>query len=187
MTSLKELLEVRNRMKGKKPDFIRQDIRKKARLKIKWRKPRGLDSKIRRKLNGRARPVSQGYRSPKKVRGIHKSGLQQFVVRTVKDMDNISPEEYCLVVASFGKKKKIEMLKKAKEKNFQVVNINADDYIKRSEEEISLKKKSRQEKQKGQKSEKPGKVEKKTEESIQEDKKEIEKKEKDKVLTKKEM
>src|SRR3989344_3894619 len=85
MASIKELLDIRKQMKLKKPDFIRQDIRKKARLKIKWRKPRGLDSKIRRKLNGRAKPVSQGYRSPKNVRGLHKRGLQQSIIRQTKN------------------------------------------------------------------------------------------------------
>src|SRR3989338_7928874 len=124
MASIKELLELRKQIKSKKPDFIRQDIRKKARLKIKWRKPRGLDSKIRRKLNGRAKPVSQGYRSPKNTRGLHKSGLRQFIIKTIKDVDNLNPKEYCLIISSsFGKKKRVGVLKKAWEKKFQVVNI----------------------------------------------------------------
>lgn len=187
MASINELLDIRKQMKLKKPDFIRQDIRKKARLKIKWRKPRGLDSKIRRNLNGRARGVSQGYRSPKNVRGLHKSGLRQFIIRTIKDMDKLSPKEYCLIISSsLGKKKRVEALKKAEEKNFQVVNIkNPEEYIKKSEEDISLRKKAKQEKGKEHKTEKSTK--KTEEESKKEDKKEMEKKEKDKLLTKKEI
>ena len=187
MASIKELLGIRNQMKSKKPDFIRQDIRKKARLKIKWRKPRGLDSKIRRKLNGRAKPVSQGYRSPKNVRGLHKSGLRQSIIRTTKDLDKLSPRENCLIISSsLGKRKRVEMLKKAREKNFHVVNIkNPEDYIKKAEESIISGKKAKQEKEKGQKTEKSTK---KAEEEIsKEDKKEMEKKEKDKILTKKEI
>ena len=187
MASIKELLDIRKKMKSKKPDFIRQDIRKKARLKIKWRKPRGLDSKIRRKLNGRAKPVSQGYRSPGKVRGLHQSGLRQFMIRTIKDMDKLSPKEYCLIISSsLGKKKRVEALKKAIEKNFQVVNVNnPEDYIKKAEEAIISRKKAKQEKGKEQKTEKSAK--KAEEESGKEDKKEMEKKEKDKLLTKKEI
>lgn len=186
MTSIKELLDIRKQIKSKKPDFIRQDIRKKARLKIKWRKPRGLDSKIRRKLRGRAKPVSQGYRSPRKVRGLHQSGLQQFVIRAINEMDKLSPKEHCLVISSsLGKKKRVEALKKAREKNFQVVNINADDYIKKAEEAILSRKKTKQEREKERKTEKSTK---KAEEGIgKEDKKEMEKKEKDKLLTKKEI
>ena len=116
MASIKELLDIRKQMKGKKPDFIRQDIRKKARLKIKWRRPRGLDSKMRRKLRGWAKGVSQGYRSPGKVRGMHQSGLQPSIIRTAKDLDNLSPKENCLVVSSsLGKRKRVEVLKKARE------------------------------------------------------------------------
>lgn len=186
MASIKELLDVRKQMKGKKPDFIRQDIRKKARLKIKWRKPRGLDSKIRRKLSGRAKPVSQGYRSPGKIRGLHQSGLQPSIIRTAKDLDNLSPKENCLVISSsLGKRKRVEVLKKAREKNFQVVNIKAEDYIKKAEEAILSRKKAKQEKEKKQKTEKTTK--KAEEESGKEDKKEMEKKEKDKLLTKKEI
>src|SRR3989338_7584328 len=178
MASIKELLDIRKKMKSKKPDFIRQDIRKKARLKIKWRKPRGLDSKIRRKLNGRAKPVSQGYRSPKNVRGLHKSGLQQSIIRTTKDMDKPSPKENCLVISSsLGKRKRVEILKKAKEENFQVVNIkNPEDYIKKAEEAIISRRKAKQEKGKEQKTEKSTK--KAEEETGKEGKKEMEKKEK---------
>ncbi len=187
MSSIKELLDVRKQMKSKKPDFIRQDIRKKARLKIKWRKPRGLDSKIRRKLSGRAKPVSQGYRSPGKVRGLHQSGLRQFIIRTIKDIDKLSPKEYCLIISSsLGKKKRVVALKKSREKNFQIVNIrNPEDYIKKAEESIISRKKSKQEKEKTQKTEKSAK--KAEEGSDKEDRKEMEKKEKDKLLTKKEI
>ncbi len=187
MTSIKELLDIRKQMKSKKPDFIRQDIRKKARLKIKWRKPRGLDSKMRRKLRGWAKGVSQGYRSPGKVRGMHQSGLRPSVIRTAKDLDNLSPEENCLVVSSsFGKRKRVEVLKKAREKNFQVVNIKSpEDYIKKVEEAIISRKTAKQEKGREQKTEKSTK--KAGGESIKEDKKEMEKKEKDRLLTKKEI
>ena len=187
MASIKELLELRKQIKSKKPDFIRQDIRKKARLKIKWRKPRGLDSKIRRKLNGRAKPVSQGYRVPKDVRGLHKSGLKQSLIRTITDLDKLSPKEYCLIISStLGKRKRVEVLKKAEEKNFQVVNIKKiGGYKKKAEEAILLRKKAKQEKGKKQKTEKS--ATKAEEESDKEDKKETEKKEKDKLLTKKEI
>ncbi|MBI2523401.1 50S ribosomal protein L32e [Candidatus Woesearchaeota archaeon] len=209
MTQIKELLEIRERIKSKKPNFIRQDIRKKARLKIKWRKPRGLDSKIRRKLSGRANPVSQGYRSPKNVRGLHKSGLMQSMVRTTKDMDKLNPKENCLMISSsLGTKKRIEIIKKAREKKFEIVNIKSpEDYIKKVEEIISSRKKARKESDVKQKAKEVKKEEKET---VSEDDnartssgtrtkfgipqgdthsvgKEAEKKEKDRLLTKKEI
>ena len=62
MMSIKELLELRKQIKNKKPDFIRQDAHKKKKLGKKWRKARGLHSKIRLKLRGRGKFVSNGYR-----------------------------------------------------------------------------------------------------------------------------
>ena len=47
------LLELRRAMKRKKPDFIRQDSHKKAGLGAKWRKPKGIHSKMRKKHKGK--------------------------------------------------------------------------------------------------------------------------------------
>src|SRR3989338_10924688 len=113
MASIKELLELRTRIKRKKPSFIRQDFGKKKRIDKKWRKPTGLHSKIRGHFSGRAKSVSQGYRSPKKVRGLHKSGLPLFIVKSIGDLKRLDPKKTCLIISSsFGNKKRIVILKK---------------------------------------------------------------------------
>ena len=43
----KDLLEFRKKIKAKKPNFIRQDAHKKGEIKKKWRRPKGLQSKMR--------------------------------------------------------------------------------------------------------------------------------------------
>jgi large subunit ribosomal protein L32e len=188
MESIKKLLETRKQIKSKKPGFIRQDAHKKERLKKKWRKPRGLQSKIRLGVAGKARAVSQGYRSPKKVRGLHKSGLQQSLIRTISDLDSLSPKVNCLIISTtLGNKKKIEVMKQAKQKGFEIANIkNPEGYIKKVEDAINLKKKT---KEKTKEKEKTAKINKKKtkEETKDGDKKEVEKKEKEKLLTKKEI
>ena len=40
-----DLLKLRKRIKKKKPRFVRQDSHKKPKLKKKWKKPKGLQSK----------------------------------------------------------------------------------------------------------------------------------------------
>ena len=54
-------------MKKKKPKFIRQDAHKKGRLAKKWRKPKGLQSKMRLCKKGYRKRISKGYKSPKEV------------------------------------------------------------------------------------------------------------------------
>ena len=47
------LLNVRKEMKERKPEFIRQDNPKRMKLNYKWRKPKGVHSKIRHHFKGR--------------------------------------------------------------------------------------------------------------------------------------
>lgn len=194
MLSLKELLEFRKQIKNKKPDFIRQDAHKMKRLAKKWRNPKGLHSKIRLKLKGRSKYVSVGYRGPKKVRYLHKSGLKQQLVRSLKDLESLDDKKVCIIISStLGERKKIVLLKKAKVQGFTIVNIkDPEEYTKKVEEKMNLKKKVKKEKEqkakdakKGDKDVKKEKGEKKlTEKVSEEQKKGIEKKEKDRFLTK---
>ncbi len=183
MLPTKELLELRKQIKNKKPDFVRQDAHKQKRLGKKWRRPKGLHSKIRLNLKGRGKNVSAGYRGPKKVRHLHKSGLWRCIIKSSKDLEGLNAKESCLIISSsLGNRKKIALLKRAKELSFNVINIrNPDEYIKKIEEMMISKKKAKKEKEKEVKTEKK----KLTEKASEETKKDIEKKEKDKILTKK--
>ena len=128
-----------------------------------------------------------GYRSPRKVRYLHKSGLKQELIKSLKDLEGLDPKKYGLIISSsLGKKKKIVILKKAKEFNFNILNVkNPDDYIKKIEDRISAKKKAKTEKKKTTKEKIEKKEQKLSDKVSEEDKKELEKKEKDKILTKK--
>ena len=176
MLSIKELLELKKQIKSKKPHFIRQDAHKKKKLSKKWRRPKGLHSKIRLKLRGRAKYVSVGYRSPKKVRYLHKSGLQQHIVRSIADLEGLNAKKICLIISSsLGNRKKITILKKVKEHGFKILNIkDPEAYTKKVEDRLNLRKKIK--KEKGE--------QKLTEKISEEQKKDVDKKEKDKLLTK---
>lgn len=195
MTLIKKLLELRTQMKRKKPDFIRQDANKKKKLESKWRRPKGIQSKIRLNLKGRGKKVSKGYRSPKKVRHMHKSGLMPCVIRSFSELKNIDAKKKCIIISSsLGNKKRIFILNKAKELGLSILNIKKpDEFVKKVEDGIALRKKTKEEQKK--KSIEPKKEEKLAdklkepkkglEDKELEDKKEIEKKEKDKVLIRK--
>ena len=187
MDEIKRLLEARKIVKDHKPVFIRRDVHKKKKLKRNWRKPTGLDSKIRRRLKGRQQRISQGYRSPRKVRGLHKSGLNQARVCSFTDLGKLNPKNDCIILSStLGAKKKNEILAKANSLGFHVVNSNVESYIKRIQEKIASNKKKKDEKKKAQEPKAKAESAKAPEKAVDEDKKEAEKKERDKVLTKKE-
>ena len=71
----KKDLSKRNRMAHKRPTFKRQNWFRYKRLGEKWRRPRGIHSKMRRHFKYRI-PVAQvGFRGPASVRGLHPSGF----------------------------------------------------------------------------------------------------------------
>jgi len=184
---IKNLLDIRKKSKAKKPDFVRQDIHKSSGLKRKWRRPKGLHSKLRLKIRGKGKPISQGYRSPKKVRGLHKSGLQLKIISSTEDVGSLDSKKHGLVISSsLGKKKRIVILKKAKDAGFNVLNIKEiDNYIKKVDDWMDAKKKLKKEEKKDIKS-KDEKKEKLSDKVSEEEKKDTEKKEKDRLLSKRE-
>ena len=66
MAQKERLLEIRKRMKKKRPSFRRVESWRYVRVKDSWRKARGIDSQTRKKTKTGVRSPSVGYRSPKK-------------------------------------------------------------------------------------------------------------------------
>ena len=187
-------LEIRKNLKKKKPFFVRQDYYKKKRLGIKWRKPKGLHSKMRLSRKGYRKTVKVSYGSPKVVRGYDKKGFMRKIVNSFNDLESIDSKKHGAIIGSnVGMRKKILLLKKAKELKITVLNIkDVDAFLKKTEE--MLKKKAEEKKKlEMEKKEKLKEKEKKSKEKEkekkdkvdEEDQKEKEKKELDKMLTKK--
>jgi len=189
------LLELRSRIKARKPDFIRQDNPKRMKVGGKWRKPKGVHSKIRHNFKGRRKMPSPGYRSPAQVRGLHSTGMNMIIVNNTNELSALDAKKDGVVVSGkVGMKKRLEILKKSKELKLHVLNINADKHISKINDSMEERKKSRaaskkEEKPKDEKKhpKKDAKHEDKKEESelTDDQKKEAEKKEKDSVLTQK--
>jgi len=186
---LAELFKIRK----KKPKFSMQDFHKKKRLKTRWRKPRGNDSKIKFKLRGYRKGISTGYKTPGIIFGLNKDGIRGILVQSMKDLDKIKNRlEAAIISGKIGMKKKVEIIKEAKKRSIKILNIkDTDSYIKNVEDimknkkELKKKKESAKEKKgvakKEDLAEKIHKEEKKTDK----EKKEESKKEMDKLLTKK--
>lgn len=119
----KRLFELWNEMKRKRPDFVRQESWRYVRVKENWRKPKGIDSKMRLQVKGWPPIVKVGYRSPKLVRGLHPSGKKEVIIHNVEELLSLNPEqEVARIAGGVGRRKRIEILEKAKQLGIRVVN-----------------------------------------------------------------
>jgi len=181
------LLELRNKLKRKKPDFIRTDAHKKKRLEENWRRPRGRHNKIRLCKKGHRKKPSQGYRSPKAVRGLDKSGLKPVVVKNVSDLVSLDKQKDGAVISgNVGKRKKIEIAKKGIELGITFLNFDPKKFLEKIEQEKKVKEEEKAKKKEKKEAEVKEKKEKEAEKKEEAEKKKEElEKEKEKVLIKK--
>lgn len=123
----KKIYELKLRYKSKLPKFLRYDWDKYFKLERqeKWRRPRGRDNKTRLKRRGFMPIVSPGYRTAKIIRGLHPSALEEVIVYTPKDLDKLKDRKDQVILTisgSVGLKKKLEIIRKAKELGFRLTN-----------------------------------------------------------------
>ena len=189
---MKDLLKLKKELKSKMPVFLRQNAPHRAKLDLKWVSPSGIHSKIRRGFRGRRRQPSIGYGLPKQTRFLHFSGLKPTLINDVKQLQDFNPKEKAAIISrTIGLKKKINLLKKAKQLNITVLNIkNIEEFIKKTEEKFEKKSKeakTKKEKKKKAMEESLKKAEekkKKEEKETPEEKEKREKEEKRKILEK---
>ncbi|MBL7160806.1 MAG: 50S ribosomal protein L32e [Candidatus Aenigmarchaeota archaeon] len=119
---MKQLLKVRRKAKRKKPTFKRQEQFKHRKLKKKWRRPRGKQSKLRKGEKARGKKPSPGYSSPRKIRALGPSGIPTTRISSPKELDAAKGKEV-IIASTVGKRKRNEILKKAEKLGLKVSNI----------------------------------------------------------------
>jgi large subunit ribosomal protein L32e len=139
-------LQLRERVKKKKPSFVRPESWRYKRLSESWRRPRGLDNKMRRKIKGWPPTVNVGYRGPKATRGLHPSGYKEVLVYNTGDLKKIDPKTQAARIAhTVGKRKRAKILVEARKKKITILNLREVKEVVEEEKEL-IEEKEKEEK-----------------------------------------
>ena len=113
-----------------KAKFLKRDTKrfskfgKKRKKLLSWRKPKGRDNKMREKRRGYPCVVKIGYKDRNKE--------EIKIISNMKDLDGLEKNEK-IILGNIGKKKKIEIIEKAKELKLNFENVNISSFLKKLE------------------------------------------------------
>ena len=118
-----DALAKRALISGRRPAFKRQEWFRYSKLGEKWRKPKGIHSKMKRCLKRRPPMVDIGYRGPKSVRNLHPSGFEEVLIYNVEGLEGIDPKKQAVRIGgTVGTKKRIAIEDRADELGIRVLN-----------------------------------------------------------------
>ncbi|MDR0309666.1 MAG: 50S ribosomal protein L32e [Candidatus Methanoplasma sp.] len=118
-----DALALRAIISGRRPAFKRQEWFRYAKLGEKWRKPKGIHSKMKRQLKRRPPMVDIGFRGPVSVRGLHPSGFEEVLIHNVDGLEGIDPKVQAVRIGgTVGTKKRIAIEDRAAELGIRVLN-----------------------------------------------------------------
>jgi large subunit ribosomal protein L32e len=119
-----DALAKRAMISGRRPAFKRQEWFRYAKFKDStWRKPKGIHSKMKRRLKRRGPIVDIGFRGPASVRGLHPTGFEEVLVYNVDNLDKIDPKKQAIRIGgTVGTKKRMAIEDRADELGIRVLN-----------------------------------------------------------------
>ncbi len=160
---MQKALKLRAQAKSKKPAFVRPESWRYDKFSESWRRPKGLDNKIRRKIKGWPPGPSTGYKGPKMSRGLHPSGYEDVLVHNIAELGKVNPTTQAVRIGhTVGKKKRVEIIAEARKLNLKIVNVKEVKEIPKEEAKEEAKSTEAQAKAKPEEA-KPAKKEKKEE------------------------
>merc|ERR1712134_155444 len=115
-------------VKKKTNKFKRHQSDLHDRVSESWRRPKGIDSRVRRKFKGKVLMPNIGYGSNKKTKHMLPDGFKKFLINNVSDLELLMMynRTYAAEVASSVSRKTREaILERAKVLDIKVTNASA--------------------------------------------------------------
>jgi len=108
--------------------FKRHQSDRKATVPEGWRRPKGIDSRVRRKFKGTVRMANIGYGSNKLTRHVLPNGFKKVLVHNVKDLEILMMHNrtYCGEIAhNVSSLKRKSIVERAQQLNINLTNAHA--------------------------------------------------------------
>ncbi|CAK7205732.1 60S ribosomal protein L32 [Sporothrix stenoceras] len=115
-------------VKKRTKHFSRHQSDRFMRVDSSWRKPKGIDSRVRRRFRGQQVLPSIGFGSNKKTRHMTPSGHKAFLVSNVNDVELLLMHNrtYAAEIAhNVSSRKRIDIIARAKQLGVKVTNSKA--------------------------------------------------------------
>ncbi|XP_013782699.1 60S ribosomal protein L32-like [Limulus polyphemus] len=108
--------------------FIRHQSDRYAKIKPNWRKPKGIDNRVRRRFKGQYLMPNIGYGSAKKTKHVLPNGFKKVLVHNSRDLEMLLMQNrrYCAEIAhGISSRKRKEIVERAQQLAIRVTNPNA--------------------------------------------------------------
>jgi len=115
------MIKKRTHPKFRVPNF---GLKSRKGVKARWRKQRGIDSKLRIKEKGYGASPSIGYKNAKGVRFTRQDGTREVLIHNEKELLAVSSgvKEVAVFAHDISVRKRVALLKVANAKGIKVVN-----------------------------------------------------------------
>lgn len=123
LQKLKQALTRKRQQKGPGSRFARPESWRLKRLETGWRRPRGLDNKIREHVKGHPVGPSIGRRSATELRALHPTGLQEVLVNSLSELEGLKPKVHAVRIGHrVGERKRLALVERADDLGLHVLN-----------------------------------------------------------------
>ncbi|XP_013390007.1 60S ribosomal protein L32 [Lingula anatina] len=115
-------------VKKRTKKFIRHQSDRYLKLKPNWRKPKGIDNRVRRRFKGQYLMPNIGYGSNKKTKHMMPDGFKKFLVHNVAELEVLMMQNKTFaaeIASSVSAKKRKSIVERAQQLAIKVTNPNA--------------------------------------------------------------
>lgn len=115
-------------IKKRTKKFIRHQSDRFTSVKPSWRRPKGIDNRVRRRFSGQIQMPKIGYGSDRRTKFLMPNGLHRFVIKNVPELELLMMHNgsYAAEVAhNVSAQKRIAIVNRARELNVKLTNGHA--------------------------------------------------------------